>query len=161
MIASVGAPQWRTECQVWARQQTVAEARDAWNLPTAEQIPFNYRWEHVQQVVRLARWLAHETTADLDIVEAAAWLHDVSKGEPKHGVAGAKQARTILGQTDFPQAKIDGVAVAIAVHVGLYRPEDASPLSPIDDVRASAGYRLEAALTLLRRSLVELGGDAA
>lgn len=32
------------------------------------------------------------------------------------------------------------------------------PLSPIDDVRATAGYRLEAAATLLRRALMELGG---
>lgn len=36
-----------------------------------------------------------------------------------------------------------------------------APLSPIDDIRASAEYRLDAVLTLLRRSLRELGGGAA
>jgi CO/xanthine dehydrogenase FAD-binding subunit len=36
-----------------------------------------------------------------------------------------------------------------------------SPLSPIGDVRSSAEYRLDAALTLLRRALAELGGAMA
>ena len=36
------------------------------------------------------------------------------------------------------------------------RPEHLARLSPIDDVRASAGYRREAALTLIRRSLERL-----
>ena len=35
-------------------------------------------------------------------------------------------------------------------------PEHVQPLSPIDDVRASAAYRKEAALTLIRRSLERL-----
>lgn len=35
------------------------------------------------------------------------------------------------------------------------KPEYLAPLTPIDDVRASAAYRLEAALELLRRGLVE------
>jgi CO/xanthine dehydrogenase FAD-binding subunit len=35
----------------------------------------------------------------------------------------------------------------------LARPEHLAPLSPIDDVRASAAYRLDAALTLVRRAL--------
>lgn len=36
-----------------------------------------------------------------------------------------------------------------------------NPLNPIDDVRASAAYRLDAALTLLRRALRDLAGGAA
>lgn len=36
-----------------------------------------------------------------------------------------------------------------------------APLSPIDDMRATAEYRLDAALTLLRRALRQLGGAAA
>jgi len=35
-------------------------------------------------------------------------------------------------------------------------PEDLSPLAPIDDIRGSAGYRHDAALTLLRRALDRL-----
>jgi CO/xanthine dehydrogenase FAD-binding subunit len=32
-------------------------------------------------------------------------------------------------------------------------------LSPIDDVRAPAGYRLDAAVTLIRRALARLGEE--
>lgn len=35
-----------------------------------------------------------------------------------------------------------------------------APLSPIDDVRADAAYRLDAALTLVRRTLAEIGSRA-
>lgn len=42
-------------------------------------------------------------------------------------------------------------------HLGAHvAPEHLAPLSPIDDVRASATYRCEAALTLIRRSLERL-----
>jgi CO/xanthine dehydrogenase FAD-binding subunit len=37
--------------------------------------------------------------------------------------------------------------------------EHLSSLSPIDDVRATAGYRLEAASVLVRRALESCGGD--
>lgn len=40
-------------------------------------------------------------------------------------------------------------------------PSHLTPLSPIDDVRATADYRLDAALTLLRRALGKLGGGTA
>lgn len=40
-------------------------------------------------------------------------------------------------------------------------PSHMAPLSPIDDVRATAEYRLDAALIMLRRALAELGGGAA
>jgi CO/xanthine dehydrogenase FAD-binding subunit len=40
-------------------------------------------------------------------------------------------------------------------------PSHMAPLNPIDDVRATAAYRLDAALTLLRRALREQGGGAA
>lgn len=38
----------------------------------------------------------------------------------------------------------------------LVRPDHLAPLSPIDDVRATAAYRRDAALTLVRRALKEL-----
>ena len=39
-------------------------------------------------------------------------------------------------------------------------PEHLEPLAPIDDVRASAAYRTDAALTLIRRALADLGSPA-
>lgn len=41
--------------------------------------PFNYRWEHITAVVNASLKLAALTGADAEIVEAAAWLHDIAK----------------------------------------------------------------------------------
>jgi len=46
--------------------------------------------------------------------------------------------------------------VAISNLARLVKPEHLAPLQPIDDVRASADYRAEAALVVLRRLLAEL-----
>lgn len=120
---------WRVVCRRYAEQRATAEARAAKDGKNPD---FNYRWEHVQTVVGLALHLAELTGADPAIVEAAAWLHDVCKGEPNHGQAGARTARIVLQQTDFPPDKVDGVVAAISQHVGLHRPDDAPPLTPLE-----------------------------
>lgn len=83
---------------------------------------FNYRWEHVQAVVVTAVKLATLTNADVEVVEAAAWLHDIRKdaGE-QHPQAGGNYARKFLPKTDFPSEKIEAVAKAIEDHMGLWR----------------------------------------
>lgn len=88
-------------------------------------VSFNYRWEHVTAVVNQAMRLACLTGADEEVVEAAAWLHDVCKGThgEAHPEAGAEFARAFLPQTDFPAEKIEAVAMAIEVHKGLWRDE--------------------------------------
>ena len=94
-----------------------------------QDVAFNYRWEHVQAAVRLAIRLAELTGADREIVEAAAWLHDVAKPHSRsHGQDGALAAHQILVQTDFPPEKIDAVADAIAKHVGLFTDESLEPI---------------------------------
>ncbi len=93
-------------------------------------VPFNYRWEHVQAVVMLAVRLAELTGADRQVVEAAAWLHDICKRgrDDDHGRDGASAARQVLAQTDFPSGKIEAVADAIGKHVGLYADQPVEPL---------------------------------
>lgn len=88
-------------------------------------VSFNYRWEHVTTVVSLAVKLAELTGADAEIVEAAAWLHDVRKFTDgnRHPQAGAAFARDFLPTTDFPPDKVEAVVVAIAEHMGLWRDE--------------------------------------
>ena len=94
-----------------------------------QDICFNYRWEHIQAVVRLAVRLAELTGADKEVVEAAAWLHDITKGRSEdHGRDGAVAARRILDRTDFRAGKIEAVADAIAKHVGLWTDEPIEPL---------------------------------
>jgi uncharacterized protein len=113
---------WRT-----AVRRAMHDAAHAQN----GEAPFNYRWEHVQAVVTVARRLAEHTGADADVVEAAAWLHDVRKETGEiHAAVGATFARGFLPQTDFPPEKIDQVAQAIANHKGLWREE---PLAVLED----------------------------
>jgi HD superfamily phosphodiesterase len=124
-------PDWRLTCRHEAEAAAREEARIAWHVPPEESIPFNYRWEHVQQVVRTACWLADAIGADREISEAAAWLHDVRKIEPEHAKAGARAARNILIHTDFPAEKIEAVCTAIAEHEGLTR-DDPAPMASLE-----------------------------
>ena len=83
---------------------------------------FNYRLEHVSAVATLAQRLGEMLGADLDILEAAAWLHDVTKTDgARHAETGAEYAREILSGTDFPAEKIEAVTKTIADHIGLWR----------------------------------------
>lgn len=131
-MSASSRPAWREACIAAARAQSEGEARRAWKLAEDAPIPFNHRWEHVAQVVALAVRLGRATGADAEIVEAAAWLHDVRKDEPNHGAAGAIAARQILEQTDFPTEKIEPVCEAIRLHVGLFRAPDAARLRPLE-----------------------------
>lgn len=98
----------------------------------SQDVSFNYRWEHVTTVVKLAKRLAKLTGADQDVVEASAWLHDIRKGiKANHALAGADFARLFLPQTDFPLEKVEHVAHAIEVHMGLWRDE------PLTDLEAT------------------------
>lgn len=53
------------------------------------------------------------------------------------------------------EQRLKGQALSSAL-ADVAQPDDLSPLSPIDDVRGSAAYRSDAALTLVRRALAEL-----
>ncbi|MEN8098194.1 MAG: HD domain-containing protein [Chloroflexota bacterium] len=118
---------WRAVAKEAAYQATLDEIRERWGQETPA---YNYRWEHVQAVARIAVPLAKAAGADIDVVEAAAWLHDLCKRGPddNHGTLGAEAARKVLTQTDFPPAKIELVTDAIAKHVGLYTDHPVEPL---------------------------------
>lgn len=125
---------WREVVQQAAQAAALEESRRLWRLDDCPQmsVPFDHRWEHVRTVVALALYLAEQLEADREVVEAAAWLHDVRKLEPHHAQAGAQAAVEILAKTDFPPQKVPQVATAIRLHEGLFREEDAPPLEPIE-----------------------------
>jgi HD superfamily phosphodiesterase len=119
-------PAWRQVVQMAALEAAVVESRAHWGR---NDVAFNYRWEHVQAAVRLSIRLAELTGADREIVEAAAWLHDVARPHSQHHAQdGAMAARQILARTDFAVEKIDAVADAIAKHVGLFTDESLEPI---------------------------------
>lgn len=109
---------WRAAVQKAMRKATEAEAVSRFGT---DEPAFNYRWEHVTAVVTLAVKLANLTGADAQVVEAAAWLHDVRKdAKDDHPEEGARFARKLLPKTDFPSQKIEAVAAAIESHMGLW-----------------------------------------
>jgi uncharacterized protein len=131
-MSNIPLPCWREILQSTAREAALVEDRERWGEDAP---PFQYRWEHVQAVVRLAIRLAERTGADREVCEAAAWLHDVAKNVPTvcgrredHGRDGAIAARRILPGTDFPAGKVEAVADAIGKHVGLSHDEPIEPL---------------------------------
>ena len=125
-------PDWRLVCRRLAEKQALAEARKVWKVRRSSAVPFSHRWEHIKSVVGTGLWLARQTGADPETVEASAWLHDIRKGTPGHGPAGAREAKRILTGTNFPPEKIPAVVDAIGRHVGLYRAPGAPALMPVE-----------------------------
>ena len=118
---------WRKTVKKAMRLATEAEAKKRYG--TVDPL-FNYRWEHVTAVVTLALKLAELTGADAEVVEAAAWLHDIRKDAgANHPQEGAKIAHALLPTTDFPKKKIGHVAKVIRQHMGLWR---ATPLQDLE-----------------------------
>jgi uncharacterized protein len=119
---------WRDATREAMYRATIAEAARRYDTTTPV---FNYRWEHVLAVHRLAMKLARLTGADAEVVEAAVWLHDIAKeAGGEHPALGADFARTFLPNTDFPADKIEQVAEAIAAHMGLWREQ---PLQKLEN----------------------------
>lgn len=120
---------WREACEAAVREFSREDALRFWRVghqvEGREQPIFDYRFEHTLATVKLARWLAPQVGADLDVVEAAAWLHDCRKRlkDPRsrdhHAQEGAETASEVLSATDFPSGKLEAVRHAILHHVGL------------------------------------------
>ena len=129
---------WRAACEQALRRFSAADAIRVWGIghevEGTYQPIFNYRYEHTYAAVLLARWLAPATGADLDVVECAAWLHDVAKrlkdpqGKDTHAQDASKLVAGILAGTDFPAGKIPAVRHAIEHHVGLKLTRRLEPL---------------------------------
>ncbi|HID61493.1 MAG TPA: HD domain-containing protein [Anaerolineae bacterium] len=72
-------------------------------------------FDHVLRVLALAERIGQAEGADLEIVRAAALLHDVGgRHRSRHARAGAQRAREIL--QGHPPEKVEAVAQAIATH---------------------------------------------
>jgi len=77
---------------------------------------------HAERVHNLAVRIAEEENADLEVVRAAALLHDVARamedegGIADHAAEGAKIARKVLEEVGFPTEKVDKVVHCIEAH---------------------------------------------
>jgi len=78
-------------------------------------------FDHIQRVYRLAERLAQAEGADLEIVRAAALLHDAegpltSNSRSDHQLASAEFAREILAVEGWPEERIEAVQHCIRAH---------------------------------------------
>lgn len=82
----------------------------------------SHAFDHTERVYNLALKIGKKEKADLDVIGAAALLHDIArlKEDNKevecHAEHGAKMAEKILKEMNFPKDKIDGVIHSIKVH---------------------------------------------
>jgi uncharacterized protein len=78
--------------------------------------------DHTKKVLRNAMEIFEQEGGDADIIFAAAILHDIAKNKQTkdevgcHAIEGAKMAKEILENYDFPKDKIDAVCYVIKVH---------------------------------------------
>lgn len=77
--------------------------------------------QHLAVVAGYARRLGETLGADLEIIELAAWLHDLSAVQdfavlPKHPAVSAEIARKMLLERGYPVERIERVARCIAAH---------------------------------------------
>lgn len=74
---------------------------------------------HIESVVENSIKLAQKLDADKEVVEIAAWLHDIRKLKGKkeyHHINGAKDAERILKDLGYPNNKIKQVYYCILRH---------------------------------------------
>lgn len=76
---------------------------------------------HFVPMVSYAKNLARELKADVEIVELAAWLHDIGSiinGRENHHLTGAKIAEKKLREFNYPEEKIILIKKCILNHRG-------------------------------------------
>ncbi|MFW9975362.1 MAG: HD domain-containing protein [Candidatus Thorarchaeota archaeon] len=111
-------------------------AIEEWKTAAEKQVAplYNYRFDHIKEVVDLAKYIADGTNANMDVVILASWLHDLAKpgvggiSAQQHGVASAKLAEDILSAEGVDIEIIDRVSDTIEKHVGLTIKEALEPI---------------------------------
>jgi HD superfamily phosphodiesterase len=87
--------------------------------------------DHVLRVLRRCLRLGEKLDADLEILVAAVYLHDIGRhyvDDKAHGTLSALKAEPILERIDFPKEKREVVLHAIRVHDVSAAPKDRTTL---------------------------------
>lgn len=87
--------------------------------------------DHILRVLRRCIRLGESLNADLEVLVAAVYLHDLGRhyiADKVHGALSAQKAEPVLERINFPQEKREAVLLAIRVHDVAARPEDRTTL---------------------------------
>jgi len=76
-----------------------------------------HSYEHVERVFKIATLIAKKERADLELVQLGALLHDIGRvvAEP-HNETGAKLAKEILKETNYPEDRREKIARIVLLH---------------------------------------------
>lgn len=127
-------PEFETRMISKIKRTTTASAIEDWRKTQleSEKPLYNYRYDHVELVVKLSQHIAKQTDADLDIITIAGWLHDIAKpglgGVENHGELSAEMAQQFLEQEAMDSKIIKRVCDVIRKHVGLTLDKPLKPL---------------------------------
>jgi len=94
----------------------------------------------------------------ISIVMVAATLEAGADGRVERSVVAVGACSEVARRLTKLEARLLGNPLTSGLR-DLARPDDLAALAPISDVRGSAEYRRDAALTLVRRALAELGSE--
>lgn len=130
-------PDIEDQIRLIVESTTKKAAIDEWEKASKKQrIPlYNYRFDHVKQVVDLAKHIGPTTNADMEIVILAAWFHDLAKPGLEgiairdHGIVSAELAEHWMIEKGYDSEMITRVSDVIRKHVGLKLEK---PLEPIE-----------------------------
>lgn len=87
--------------------------------------------DHILRVLRRCIRLGEKLDADLEILVAAAYLHDLGRHyieDKAHGALSAQKSEPVLERINFPQEKREAVLHAIRVHDVTAAPKDRTTL---------------------------------
>lgn len=118
--------------EVSTKKASINEWKEA--AETQMQPLYNYRLDHIKEVVILAKHIASGLDVDMDVITLSAWLHDLAKpgiggiSVEQHGKVSAEMAEEILTLEKIDREKIEKVSDAIRKHVGLTLNQPLEPL---------------------------------
>lgn len=96
----------------------------------------------------------------ISIAMAAAQVEPDATGRVARARVAVGACSPVAARLPALEAALSGAPHDAAALAARVQPEHLAPLAPIDDVRASAGYRLEAAAELVRRTLADCAAPA-
>jgi HD superfamily phosphohydrolase YqeK len=115
----------------WRRWIPVLENELALEMQKAPSLSEVHARDHILRVLRRCIRLGESLNADLEVLVAAVYLHDLGRhyvADKVHGALSAQKAEPVLERINFPQEKREAVLLAIRVHDVAARPEDRTTL---------------------------------
>jgi HD superfamily phosphodiesterase len=115
----------------WQRWIPVLERELAIEMQRAPAPSEVHAEDHVVRVLKRCIHLGEKLDADLEVLVAAVYLHDLGRhyiDDKAHGALSALKAKPVLERINFPEEKRDTVLNAIRVHDVAATPKDRTTL---------------------------------